>query len=224
MDNTIAIQLTHVSKEFTLYKDEKEKFLSIFFHKKLHKHYTLRDINLTVYQGECVGVLGKNGAGKSTLLKIITGVTYPTSGTVVVNGRVGALLELTAGFSGEMTGRENIYLKAAVLGIKKGEMTELEKKIIEFADIGEYIDQPVRTYSSGMKARLGFAIHVNIKPDILIIDEALSVGDAEFKKKCKNKVKELIKENVTVLFVSHNKKNIEEICTRVVSLKDGELM
>lgn len=221
MENDIAIELKNVKKEFFLYKNEKEKFISIFFKKKLKKHVTLQNINLKIFKGEVVGIVGKNGAGKSTLLKVITGVTFPTTGEVIVNGRVGALLELTAGFKPEMTGRENIYLKGTVLGLKNDEIKVLEKDIIEFADIGEYIDQPVRTYSSGMKVRLGFSINVNIKPDILIIDEALSVGDSEFKKKCKEKIEELVKEHITVLFVSHNKKAVNDFCTRVLYLEKG---
>ncbi|WP_304066689.1 ABC transporter ATP-binding protein [Megamonas hypermegale] len=219
--NNIAIELKNVKKEFFLYRNEKEKFLSIFFKRKIKKHLTLQNINLKIFKGEVVGIVGKNGAGKSTLLKIITGVTFPTSGEVIVNGRVGALLELTAGFKPEMTGRENIYLKGTILGLKNNEISLLEKDIIDFADIGEYIDQPVRTYSSGMKVRLGFSINVNIKPDILIIDEALSVGDNEFKKKCKKKIQELIKEHITVLFVSHNEKTVNDFCTRVLYLEKG---
>lgn len=221
IDNNIAIELRNVKKEFFLYRNEKEKFLSIFLKRNIKKHITLKTINLKIYKGEVVGIVGRNGAGKSTLLKIITGVTFPTTGEVIVNGRVGALLELTAGFKPEMTGRENIYLKGTVLGLKNEEIKEIEKDIIDFADIGEYIDQPVRTYSSGMKIRLGFSINVNIKPDILIIDEALSVGDNEFKKKCREKIQELVKEHITVLFVSHNEKAVNDFCTRILYLEKG---
>ena len=143
---------------------------------------------------------------------------------MIVRGRVAALLELTAGFSNEMTGRENIYLKGYLLGLKDKEIKGMEDRVVEFADLGEYIDQPVRTYSSGMKMRLGFAININIEPDILVVDEALSVGDASFKKKCKNKIKDLIKSDVTVLFVSHSKDSVEEICTRAIYLKSGTVV
>ena len=192
---------------------------------KLHKHKALNDVSFKIYKGESVGIVGNNGAGKSTLLKMITGVSFPDTGDIIVKGRVAALLELTAGFSNEMTGRENIYLKGYLLGLKDKEIKgNMEDRVVEFADLGEYIDQPVRTYSSGMKMRLGFAININIEPDILVVDEALSVGDASFKKKCKNKIKDLIKSGVTVLFVSHNKDNVEEVCTRAIYLKSGTVI
>ena len=156
---------------------------------------------------------------------MITGVAFPTSGKVTVNGRVSALLELTSGFDMEFTGRENIYLKGHILGLKDEEIKELENTIIEFAELQDYIDQPVRTYSSGMKARLGFAINVNIKPEILIVDEALSVGDAAFKNKCKTKINEIMeKENVTLLFVTHQTSVAEEFCKRGIVMKNGKIM
>ena len=154
---------------------------------------------------------------------MITGVTFPDSGEIVVRGKVAALLELRAGFSPDMTGMENIYLKGYLLGLNDDEIKSLENDIVSFADLGEYIDQPVRTYSSGMKMRLGFAININIKPDILVIDEALSVGDAEFKKKCNNKIKELISSGVTVLFVSHSNSSIKDTCSRAIYLKGGKV-
>ena len=222
-DSEIAISLCNVVKDYYLYKNEKEKFISIFFNKNIKKHRVLDNISLEIKKGEVVGIIGKNGAGKSTLLKIITGVAFPTSGNITVNGRVGALLELTAGFSQEMTGRENIYMKAAILGLSKKEIELIEPKIIDFADIGVYIDQPVKTYSSGMKVRLGFAINININPEILIIDEALSVGDSDFQKKCRQKIDEMVRDKVTVLFVSHSNKAVKEFCSRVVYLENGHL-
>ena len=179
---------------------------------------------MKINQGESIGIIGDNGAGKSTMLKMITGVTFPTEGRVDVRGKVAALLELTAGFSLEMTGRENIYLKGYILGLKDHYIAQIEDDIIEFAQLGDYIDQPVRTYSSGMKMRLGFAINVNIDPDILVIDEALSVGDKSFKKKCKNKIAEIIKSGKTVLYVSHSMDGVREICPRAIYLKKGKVV
>lgn len=219
------IEFKDVTKVYTLYKNSKEQFAALFFRsKKFHKHKALDKISFKIYPGESVGIVGNNGAGKSTLLKMITGVSFPDTGEITVKGRVAALLELTAGFSNEMTGRENIYLKGYLLGLKDKEIKGMEDRVIDFADLGEYIDQPVRTYSSGMKMRLGFAININIEPDILVVDEALSVGDANFKKKCKNKIKDLIKSGTTVLFVSHNKDNVEEVCSRAIYLKSGTIV
>ncbi|MGN0537066.1 MAG: ABC transporter ATP-binding protein [Acutalibacteraceae bacterium] len=213
-----------VSKVYTLYRSSREQFAALFHEsKKLRKHKALDHVSFTINRGESVAIIGRNGAGKSTLLKMITGVSYPTEGNIQVSGRVAALLELTAGFSMDMTGRENIHLKGCILGLKDDEIKVLEEKAIEFAELGEYIDQPVRTYSSGMKMRLGFAININMQPDILVVDEALSVGDNTFKQKCKNKIKELIKQNVTVLYVSHNK-DITEICNRAIFLKQGQIV
>lgn len=162
--------------------------------------------------------------GKSTILKMITGVCFPTSGEMFVEGTVSALLELTTGFDPEFTGRENIYLKGQIIGLKEKEIEALEQSIIDFAEIGEYIDQPIRTYSSGMKARLGFSISVNVKPEILIVDEALSVGDEEFKNKCLNKIEELIKKGVTLLFVTHATSTAKKFCKRGIVLKSGRMV
>lgn len=216
-----------VTKVYTLYKDNKAQFIALFYKGKYNKnkqHKALSDVSFEIGKGEAVGIVGKNGAGKSTLLSIITGVTFQTEGEVTVNGRVAALLELTAGFSAEMTGRENIFLKCYLLGIPEKDIKNIEPDIIEFADLGEYIDQPVRTYSSGMKMRLGFAININTNPDILVIDEALSVGDANFKEKCQLKIKELIEGDTTVIFVSHSVKSVKDICTRAIYLKNGKVM
>lgn len=181
----IAIRFTGVSKIYKLYSSSRRRLLGIFFKRVPHKvKKAVVDMNLTIRRGESVAVLGRNGAGKSTLLKMITGVTFPTDGEIEVNGIVSALLELTSGFDQEFTGRENIYLKGRILGLRDEEIAKLEPEIVEFAELEEYIDQPVRTYSSGMKARLGFSICVNIHPEILIVDEALSVGDRAFRDKC----------------------------------------
>ena len=169
--------------------------------------------------------IGKNGAGKSTILKMVTSVCFPTSGTITVNGRVSALLELTAGFDPEFTGREHIFLKGATMGLQKDEIKSIEQEIIDFADIGEYIDQPVRAYSSGMKARLGFAINASIHPEILIVDEALSVGDTQFKEKCLKKVKSLMSdEDITLLLVTHQTNVAKQFCKRAIYIEKGKML
>ena len=171
MNSEPIVKFENVSKTYTLYKNDQERFKALFFKpKKPVTHKALNRVSLEIRRGEAVGIMGDNGCGKSTMLKTITGVTFPDKGTVTVNGMVAALLELTAGFALDMTGRENIYLKGYILGMDDAEIKKLEKAIIDFAELGPYIDQPVRTYSSGMKMRLGFAINVNIDPDILVVD------------------------------------------------------
>ena len=225
MENNVLISFKNVSKEYILYKSDKARFKALFFKPKNPKiHHALKDVSFEIKKGEAVGILGDNGAGKSTMLKMITGVTFPTTGEVEVEGKVAALLELTAGFSLEMTGRENIYLKGYILGLEDDYIKKIEKEIVDFAQLGDYIDQPVRTYSSGMKMRLGFAINVNIEPDILVVDEALAVGDNAFKAKCKAKIKEIIAQGVTVLYVSHSTPSVQEICDRALYLRKGKLI
>lgn len=226
MSEKIVIKFENVTKRYKLYKNDKARLLGLFCKKiNCKENKAVNDVSFTIKKGECVALFGKNGAGKSTILKIITGVTYPTEGKVEVNGRVSALLELTSGFDLEFTGRENIYLKGQILGISNKEIQELEPKIIEFAELDEYIDQPVRTYSSGMKARLGFAINANIKPEILIIDEALSVGDESFRKKCVKKINEITsKKDVTLLFVTHAINTAKDFCSRGIVMKKGKLI
>ena len=219
------ITFKNVSKTYILYKNDQARFKALFFKPRNPKtNKALNNVSFSINAGESVGIIGDNGAGKSTLLKMITGVAFPDEGEITVNGQVAALLELTAGFSTEMTGRENIYLKGYILGLKDDFIKTIEDDIVEFAQIGDYIDQPVRTYSSGMKMRLGFAINVNIDPDILVIDEALSVGDAKFKKKCKDKISSIIKQGKTVLYVSHSKDSVKEMCPRSIYLKKGTVM
>ena len=220
------IEFKNVTKIYKLFKNDKKRFVSLFFKNiKVKEKRAVDNVSFKINKGEAVAIFGKNGAGKSTILKMITGVTFPTEGNVTVNGRVRALLELTSGFDQEFTGRENIYLKGQILGLKNKEIQELEQTIIDFAELEEYIDQPVRTYSSGMKARLGFSINVNIKPEILIVDEALSVGDESFKKKCIKKIKEIIlKENVTLLFVTHSASVAKEFCSRGIVMKQGKII
>ncbi|MBR5128598.1 MAG: ABC transporter ATP-binding protein [Firmicutes bacterium] len=225
MANNVIV-FDHVTKIYKLYKNDKFRFLSMFTKKiKYKENRAINDVSFIVKKGESVALFGKNGAGKSTILKMITGVTFPTSGEITVNGRVSALLELTAGFDGEFTGRENIYLKCNLMGINDEEIKLLEDEIIDFAGLGEYIDQPVRTYSSGMKARLGFAINANVEPEILIVDEALSVGDKAFRVKCHNKVKEIMRDKeVTFLFVTHSVGTAKAFCDRGIVLEKGKII
>ena len=225
-ENDVVIKFDHVTKMYKLFKNDKKRLLHMFCKKISYKEKkAVNNMSFEIRRGEAVALFGKNGAGKSTVLKLITGVCFPTTGKITVKGRVSALLELTAGFDPEFTGRENIYLKGQILGLANSEIESLEQQIIDFAEIGEYIDQPVRTYSSGMKARLGFSINVNIRPEILIIDESLSVGDEEFKNKCIKKVEEIInKEEVTLLFVTHSIGVAKEFCHRGIYMKDGKLI
>ena len=225
--NDIAIKFKNVTKTYKLYKNDKRRLLAVFFGKLIHYKPKKANDNITfeIKNGESVAILGRNGAGKSTMLKMITGVVFPTSGEIIVNGRVSALLELTAGFDPEFTGRENIYLKAHLMGMNDEQIKEVEDDIIEFAELDDYIDQPVRSYSSGMKARLGFAINANIDPEILVIDEALSVGDKKFQEKCRVKIREIMeKDKVTVLFVTHSTSAAKDFCDRGIVLKDGKLI
>ncbi len=222
----IAVCFDHVYKTYKLFKDDKQRFFSIFWGKKKREQITYinasNDLSFEIKKGEAVAFLGHNGAGKSTALKMVTGVSFPTKGTVTVNGRVSALLELTAGFDGSLTGRENISLRGQALGMTTDEIKEIEPKIVDFADLGVYIDQPVRSYSSGMKARLGFAFAVASEPEILVVDEALSVGDRKFRKKCYARVREIMQDSsVTVLFVTHASDAAKEFCRRGIVLEQG---
>lgn len=226
MEADKVIEFKNVTKTYKLFKNDKRRLIGLLFKKMPHKEKKAVNVaSFDIKRGEAVALFGKNGAGKSTILKMITGVCFPTEGEIIVNGRVSALLELTSGFDPEFTGRENIYLKGQLLGLKNKEIQEVEEKIVEFSQIGEYIDQPVRTYSSGMKARLGFSINVNIKPEILIVDEALSVGDEEFKIKCNKKINDIIKhDNVTLLFVTHATGVAKEFCTRGILMESGKIV
>lgn len=221
-----VIEFKNVNKTYKLYKNDKQRFKAIFFkHTPYKPKKAVNNVSFKIKQGESVALFGKNGAGKSTILKMITEVVYPTSGEIIIDGRVSALLELTSGFDPEFTGRENIYLKGQILGVENSEIKRLEKTIVDFAELEEYIDQPVRTYSSGMKARLGFSINVNIEPEILIVDEALSVGDEEFRRKCIKKINELINnENVTLLYVTHATKTAKDFCKRGMVMQTGNLI
>lgn len=223
MEN-IMIEVNNVSKVYKLYDkpvDRLKEAMSLT-HKSYHNdHFALDCINLQVQKGECVGIIGTNGSGKSTLLKIITGVLNPTGGSVKVNGKISALLELGAGFNMEYTGIQNIYLNGTMMGFSKEEMTERIDDIIEFAEIGDFIDQPVKTYSSGMFARLAFAVAINVDPDILIVDEALSVGDIFFQAKCYRKFNEFKDAGKTILFVSHDLSSVIKYCDRSLLIHKG---
>lgn len=222
--DTIAIQVTDVEKVYKLYdkpSDRLKEALGIGRGKHHTEHHALKGVNLTVRQGECVGIIGTNGSGKSTILKIITGVLNPTRGSVTVNGRISALLELGAGFNNEYNGIENIYLNGTMIGFTEKEIDEKLDSILEFADIGEYVYQPVKTYSSGMFVRLAFAVAINIDPEILIVDEALSVGDVFFQAKCYHKFEEFKEMGKTIVFVSHDLSSISKYCDRVILLNQG---
>lgn len=223
----IAISAQHVSKMYKLYDDPKDRLKESLhpFKKKYHKDfYAVNDVSLEVFKGETVGFIGRNGSGKSTLLKMITGVLTPSSGQIQVNGKISALLELGAGFNPELTGIENVYFNGALMGYSKEEMDVKKNEIIEFADIGDFVYQPVKTYSSGMFVRLAFAVAINVDPDILIVDEALAVGDAAFQMKCFDRIKELRNNGVTLLFVSHDPGAVKRLCDRTILLGDGKLL
>ncbi len=219
-----AIDVRNVTKLYKLYDKPSDRFkesLGLSKEKKYREHYALRDLNFTVEKGECVGIIGTNGAGKSTILKIITGVLNPTEGNVFINGRISALLELGAGFNMEYTGKENIYLNGTMIGFSREEIDQKMDSILAFADIGDFIYQPVKTYSSGMFVRLAFAVAINIDPEILIVDEALSVGDVFFQAKCYKKFEDFKKQGKTILFVSHDLGSISKYCDKVVLLDKG---
>lgn len=224
LSQEIAVSFTDVVKEYSLYHSDRARFLGVFF-KRIPRDIVRAADNLSfeIKRGEAVALLGDNGAGKSTALKMITGVCHPTSGTIEVHGRVSALLELSAGFDNKLTGRENIAMRSQIWGLSKEEAAELEPEIVEFSEIGKYIDQPMRTYSSGMRARLGFAFASSISPDILIVDEALSVGDRKFSKKCRERVSNIIaRDGTTVLLVTHSVEQARQFCKRGIVLEHGK--
>lgn len=220
----IAISVQNVTKLYKLYDKPSDRFvesLGLTKKKKYKEHYALHDLSFDIYRGECIGIIGTNGAGKSTILKIITGVLNPTEGNVDINGRISALLELGAGFNMEYTGIENVYLNGTMIGFTREEIDAKMDAILEFADIGEFIHQPVKTYSSGMFVRLAFAVAINIEPEILIVDEALSVGDVFFQAKCYKKFEEFKAMGKTILFVSHDLSSISKYCDRAILLNKG---
>ncbi len=221
-----AITVKDLKKVYKLYDKPSDRFKEAFglTRKKAKEHYALNGVSLEIFQGETVGIIGTNGSGKSTILKIITGVLSPTSGEVNVNGRISALLELGAGFNMEYNGIENVYLNGTMMGFSQKEIDAKLPEILKFADIGDYVYQPVKTYSSGMFVRLAFAVAINIEPEILIVDEALSVGDVFFQAKCYHKFEEFKKMGKTIVFVSHDLSSISKYCDRVYLLNQGNLL
>lgn len=226
MANDIAISVKNLTKTYRIFGhpgDRIKQFFS-FGLKEYHCEFTaLRDVSFDIKRGESVGIIGRNGSGKSTLLQLICGILKPSVGTVQVNGRVSALLELGAGFNPEFTGRENVYFQGALTGFTKAQIDERFDEIAAFADIGEFIDQPVRIYSSGMYVRLAFAAAVHVAPDILVIDEALAVGDVDFQAKCLIRMRSLVDRGVTVMFVSHSIQAVSSFCDRALFLAEGNL-
>jgi lipopolysaccharide transport system ATP-binding protein len=222
----VVLRLHNVGKCYHIYdkpQDRLKQALVRWRGKKLYREFwAVQGVSLEVRRGEAIGIVGRNGSGKSTLLQIIAGTLAPTAGTVDIAGRVAALLELGSGFNPEFTGRENVYLNAAVLGFSKAEVDAKFDAIASFADIGEFIDQPVKTYSSGMLVRLAFAVQVQVEPDVLIVDEALAVGDALFQKRCYQRLDELRTKGVTLLFVSHDQESVRTLCDRALLLEHGK--
>ena len=224
MESKKVIQVKDLTKMYKLYDKPSDRLKEALglTRKKLYKeHYALHDVTFDINEGECVGIIGTNGSGKSTILKIITGVLTPTEGEVKVDGRISALLELGAGFNMEYSGLENVYLNGTMIGFSKEEIDARLDDILEFADIGDFIHQPVKTYSSGMFVRLAFAVAINIDPEILVVDEALSVGDVFFQAKCYHKFEEFKKQGKTILFVSHDLSSVSKYCDRVILLNKG---
>ncbi|MBI3940139.1 MAG: ABC transporter ATP-binding protein [Acidobacteria bacterium] len=222
-----AISLQHVSKKYRVYRRPSDKLLELLTLKRRSFHesfWALRDISLQVEPGRTVGVIGANGSGKSTLLQLVAGILRPTEGVLSVQGKVAALLELGAGFNPNFTGRENVYMNASILGLQKSEVDERFATIEDFASIGEFIEQPVKTYSSGMFMRLAFAVAINVDPEVLLVDEALSVGDIVFQHRCMHRIDQLRRAGKTILFVSHDLQAVTRFCDRTVLLDHGRIV
>lgn len=225
--NEIAISVDHVYKSFTIYYDRantlKERLLFFARNKKKEKREVLHDINLEIKKGETVALIGVNGSGKSTLLKLMTKIIYPNQGTLETYGKLTSLLELGAGFHPDFSGRENIYFNASIFGLTRSEIDKKVDDIIAFSELEEFIDNPVRTYSSGMYMRLAFSVAINVNAEILLIDEILAVGDQHFQDKCFEKLKELKESDKTIVIVSHSLDSIRKLCTRAIWIKDGHV-
>lgn len=222
-----SIATQNIGKKYELYRKPKDRLIEwlLLGKKKLHKDFwALKEISFGLEKGKTLGLIGPNGAGKTTLLKLISGTTYPTEGELYVNGKVSSLLELGAGFHPEFTGRENIYMNAAILGLSQKEIEAKYDQIVEFAELGDFIERPVKTYSSGMYMRLGFSVAISVEPDILIIDEVLAVGDENFQKKCIDKINNLRESDKTILFCSHNMALVRLVCDEVLWLNRGEIV
>lgn len=224
--NDIAIKVENITKSFKLFYDKpstlKER-LVFWNKKKAEVHTVLKDVSLEIKKGETVALIGVNGSGKSTLLKLMTKIIYPNKGKITINGKLTSLLELGAGFHPDFTGRENIYFNAAIFGLTEKEIDERLDTIIDFSELGEFIDSPVRTYSSGMYMRLAFSVAINVDADILLIDEILAVGDQHFQDKCFKKLEELKNSDKTIVIVSHSLGSVKELCDRAVWIYDGEV-
>ena len=225
-ENNIAICMKNMSKDFIIYGDKantlKDRIIRFNKNNKEIRN-VLKNINIDIKKGETVALIGVNGSGKSTLLKLITRIIYPTSGAIKVNGKVSSLLELGAGFHPDFSGRENIYFNASIFGLTKKEIDDRLDSIIEFSELEEFIDTPIRTYSSGMYMRLAFSVAINVDADIILIDEILAVGDQHFQEKCMDKMLELKKNGKTIVFVSHSAGAVKFLCDRAIWLKDGEI-
>ncbi|WP_315791825.1 ABC transporter ATP-binding protein [Fischerella sp. JS2] len=225
MGEEIAISLKNISKCFKCYIHPVDRLKEIFLpaRSRAKEFWALKDINLEIPKGETIGIVGKNGSGKSTLLQIIAGTLTPTTGEVIVNGRVSALLELGSGFNPEFTGRQNVFFNGRLLGLSQKEIEDRFEAIASFADIGDFIEQPVKTYSSGMFVRLAFAVAVNVDPEILIVDEALAVGDIVFQHRCMRRMRSLMDSGVTTLFVSHDSGAVKTLCNSAVMIHEGKI-
>ena len=222
---SVAIRVKDLTKKYKLYQKRSERLANAFGKEKnIKEFYALKGVSFEISKGECVGIIGHNGAGKSTLLKLLTGVAFPTYGEIEINGRLASMLELGSGFNPELTGMENIYFNGSLNGLTKEEIDGKLKDILEFADIGNFIEQPVKNYSSGMFARLAFAVAINVDPDILIVDEILSVGDVGFQVKCMEKFNEFKKKGKTILYVSHGLGTVKKFCDRAIWLQKGEVV
>ncbi len=219
-----AVEVRNITKIYELFESEKDILKELFFGKKRHKDYiALKDISFNVKKGETYGILGGNGSGKSTILNIINGTTFPTEGNVKLNGSV-SLLNVSAGIIPGYTGMQNIYYKCRLMGLSKHQVEERLDSIIEFSELGDFINHKVNTYSSGMKAKLGFAIAIHVEPSILIIDEALAVGDSRFSRKCHDKMNELKAKGITIIYVSHSHNAVKNFCTRACWINNGEFI
>jgi len=227
MSNDIVIRAEKLTKTFRLYNRPSDRVRELLhpFTRNYHSSFcALRDVTFQVKKGETLGIVGRNGSGKSTLLQILSSILQPTSGCFETHGRISAILELGSGFHHEFTGRENVFINGRILGLKRSEIESCLDDMVEFADIGEFIDQPVKTYSSGMLLRLAFSVVIHVRPDILIVDEALAIGDEAFKRKCLSKIRGIQEEGRTILLVSHSTPIILDLCTRGMFLDQGRLL
>jgi lipopolysaccharide transport system ATP-binding protein len=229
MSSEVSITVNALNKSFPVYEKPHHRLLQMLSsrsakHRWFREFHALQNINFEIHKGETVGIVGRNGSGKSTLLQLLCGTLTPSTGSVEVNGRIAALLELGAGFNPDFTGRENVFLNGTVLGLTRREIESRFDEITAFADIGEFIDQPVKSYSSGMYVRLAFAVAIHVQPDILVVDEALSVGDEAFQRKCYARIERIRNDGATVLFVSHSASTVLELCSRAILLDHGEVL